>query len=147
MNVPASFGYCIADATQCPLASRCLRAKAFESKKEEIEQLYFISAVNPFLKNCNYATTECARYIPAEQIRFATGMRHIYDNVPLRLLDTIRSKVCILFSSTRIYYYCKAGKRLISPATQEAIAQVFKSYGIAEPPQFDRYVMEYDWNG
>lgn len=147
MNVPVNFGYCIADAAQCPLASRCLRAKAFECKRGEMEEQSFVNTVNPYLKGINYATAQCAKYVAAEQVRFATGMKHIYDNVPLYLLDTLREKVCLQFSSPRIYYYCRAGKRLISPATQVAIAKVFGRYGIAEPPKFDHYVMEYDWNG
>ncbi len=144
MNIPGNYTVCIASGS-CPLAGQCLRALAYKQLAQSSKQSVSINIVNPNNDEIRYATEQCKQFRSSQPKRYAKGMTHLYDHITQHHIKTVRLQVEYCFSSRRVYYYSRSGDMLISPRIQKAIADIFRKNGIEEPPQFDDYIMEYDW--
>ena len=120
-DVPDGYEYCFAGNGKCPKASSCLRAIAAQ------------------------LLSTCARYRSSEQLHYARGMTRLFDEVPTKLLFTVRHRVMGCFSCERYYYHCRKGERPISPEEQQRIARVFNAVGIGTKPKFDHYEYAVAW--
>ena len=130
-DVPDGYEYCFAGNGKCPKASSCLRAIAAQLLSEsEGPQPQSVRAVNPFYVGSLSGSSTCARYRSSEQLHYARGMTRLFDEVPTKLLFTVRHRVMGCFSCERYYYHCRKGERPISPEEQQRIARVFKAVGI-----------------
>ena len=135
-DVPDGYEYCFAGNGKCPKASSCLRAIAAQLLSEsEAPQPQSVRAVNPFYVGSLSGSSTCARYRSSEQLHYARGMTHLFDEVPTKLLFTVRHRVMGCFSCERYYYHCRKGERPISPEEQQRIARVFKAVGISTKPR------------
>lgn len=145
-DVPDGYEYCFAGNGKCPKASSCLRAIAAQLLSEsEAPQPQSVRAVNPFYVGSLSGSSTCARYRSSEQLHYARGMTHLFDEVPTKLLFTVRHRVMGCFSCERYYYHCRKGERPISPEEQQRIARVFKAIGIGTKPKFDHYEYAVAW--
>ena len=144
MNIPGNYAVCIA-SDSCPLAEQCLRVLAYKQLAQSPKQSVSISIVNPNNDEIRYATEQCKQFRSSQPKRYAKGMTHLYDHITQHHIKTVRLQVEHCFSRRRVYYYSRSGDMLISPRIQKAIADIFRKNGIEEPPQFDDYIMEYDW--
>ena len=133
-------GYTVCFAEQCPLKEQCLRWKVGE-QMPNTESYY--NCVNPHYQDVG--TEHCSLFRNKEKVKFAKGMMHIFnDKMPRGLEPAVRygliSKHC------RTYYYeYRKGERLMSPAIQEEIRNIFREEGWQEEIHFDSYIEDYDW--
>ena len=80
-----------------------------------------------------------------QKVRFAKGMLHLFiDDMPRRVEPAVRYG--IIDQTNRTYYFeYRNGSRLIPPALQEHIRNLFRQNGWTGDVNFDSYVEDYDW--
>ena len=89
--------------------------------------------------------TDCPYFRKAQKYRVAWGIRHLLDNVPHKCAAPMRNQLVGHFGKTTYYRFYRQEQGLF-PKAQAYIRQVFKQYGIAEEPKFERYSEEYSYN-
>lgn len=145
-DVPDGYEYCFAGNGKCPKASTCLRAIAAQLLSESEEsQPQSVRVVNPFYVDRLSDSSACACYRSNKPLHYARGMIHLFDEVPAKLLSTVRHRVMGCFSCERYYYHCRKGERRISPEEQRRVFRVFKAAGISTKPKFDSYEYGLAW--
>ncbi|MBR7028332.1 MAG: hypothetical protein IKI05_02855 [Bacteroidaceae bacterium] len=137
MNPPPSFICCI--CSECPKADTCLRRMAFAEMNSQRAE---ITIVNPAFKNVS--TDQCEYYRSIQPLRCGKGMKHLLDNVPARVYQSIKSNLIYHFTRTR-YYAMVKGNSLVRPDDQAYIANVFSQNGVEQTPEYDDYVYDYNW--
>ena len=91
------------------------------------------------------ATTDCPMYRNDQKVRFAKGMLHTFTNdMPKRVESDVRYGIISLTNRTYYFEY-RNGSRLIPPALQEDIRNLFIENGWTGEVKFDDYVEDYDW--
>ena len=133
-------GYTVCFAAQCPLKDRCLRWKVGQQMPDTKSSYH---CVNPHYQGV--ATEHCPLYRQSEKVQFAQGMMHIFNaDMPRRVEPYVRSH--FIASHCKTYYYeYRNGERLISPAIQEEIRELFREAGWNQEVHFDSYVEDYEW--
>lgn len=146
-DVPANYAHCFAGKDFCPKANSCLRAIAAQLLIQSKEppprtvQTVYASYVEQLTDPAS-----CPLYRPCEPVRYAKGMTHIFDELPLKQAPIARSKVVnYCFSCERYYYYSRNGSRLISLDEQQKIAHVFRKIAPDLTPKFDGYEYVIEW--
>lgn len=136
----AQEGYMVCFAEQCPQHEQCLRWKVGQVMPDTVGRY---TCVNPHHKEAG--TAQCQEYRPAEKLRMAKGMTHIFnDDMPRRVEPAVRKELNKLFCRTYFYEY-RSGKRLIPPALQEEICEIFRNAGWDGEVCFDGFVDDYEW--
>ena len=133
-------GYTVCFAAQCPLKDRCLRWKVGRQMPDTKSSYH---CVNPHYQDV--ATEHCPLFRQSEKVQFAQGMMHIFNaDMPRRVEPYVRSH--FIASHCKTYYYeYRNGERLISPAIQEEIRDLFREAGWNQEVHFDSYVEDYEW--
>ena len=133
-------GYTVCFAAQCPLKERCLRWKVGQQMPDTQS---FYHCVNPHYQDV--ATAHCPLFRQSEKVQFAQGMMHIFNaDMPRRVEPYVRSH--LISSHCKTYYYeYRNGERLISPAIQEEIRDLFREAGWNQEVHFDSYVEDFEW--
>ena len=133
-------GYTVCFAAQCPLKERCLRWKVGQQMPDTKSSYH---CVNPHYQDV--ATAHCPLFRQSEKVQFAQGMMHIFNaDMPRRVEPYVRSN--LIASHCKTYYYeYRNGERLISPAIQEEIRDLFREAGWNQEVHFDSYVEDYEW--
>lgn len=133
-------GYTVCFAAQCPLKDRCLRWKVGQQMPDTQSSYH---CVNPHYQGV--ATEHCPLFRQSEKVQFAQGMMHIFNaDMPRRVEPYVRSH--FIASHCKTYYYeYRNGERLISPAIQEEIRDLFREAGWNQEVHFDGYVEDYEW--
>jgi hypothetical protein len=133
-------GYTVCFAAQCPLKDRCLRWKVGQQMPDTKSSYH---CVNPHYQDV--ATEHCPLFRQSEKVQFAQGMMHIFNaDMPRRVEPYVRSS--LIASHCKTYYYeYRNGERLISPAIQEEIRELFREAGWNQEVHFDGYVEDYEW--
>ena len=133
-------GYTVCFAAQCPLKERCLRWKVGQQMPDTKSSYH---CVNPHYQGV--ATEHCPLFRQSEKVQFAQGMMHIFNaDMPRRVEPYVRSH--FIASHCKTYYYeYRNGERLISPAIQEEIRDLFREAGWNQEVHFDSYVEDYEW--
>ena len=133
-------GYTVCFAAQCPLKEHCLRWKVGQQMPDNKSSYH---CVNPHYQGV--ATDHCPLYRQSEKVQFAQGMMHIFNaDMPRRVEPYVRSN--LIASHCKTYYYeYRNGERLISPAIQEEIRDLFREAGWNQEVHFDSYVEDYEW--
>lgn len=143
-DIPKDYIHCPATADSCPRADTCLRALAARVLADSgSDTPNVIPTLNP-----NYALhppKDCTFYRSSAPVRFARGMKRLFDDVPMRQGKLVRRRVMACFSCESYFYQSRKGERLITPAEQEAIARVFRSAGLSITPVFDSYENGIGW--
>ena len=136
----ANEGYTVCYEELCPLRDHCLRWQVGQHVPSTV---YAYTCVNPNYQGV--ATTECPMYRKDQKVRFAKGMKHLFnDDMPKRVQYAV--KFGVMGKSNRTYYYeYKNGSRLIPPALQQHIRNLFRENGWTEEVHFDSYVDDYNW--
>ena len=137
-SVPYGFAHCF--NSQCVHKEECLHHLAATNCTSQCPTL---SIINP---NCIPAdTTNCPHFRKALKCRVAWGIRHLLDNGPHKCAAPMRNQLVGHFGKTTYYRFYRQEQGLF-PKAQAYIRQVFKQYGIAEEPKFERYSEEYSYN-
>ena len=80
-----------------------------------------------------------------QKVRFAKGMTKTFtDEMPRRVEPAVRQGIIGLTNRTYYFEY-RNGSRLIPPALQEDIRNLFRTNGWTDEVEFDGYVEDYDW--
>lgn len=145
-EVPNGYAHCFAGKDSCPKAGSCLRAIAAKLLTESKEpQPQTVNTVNAIYVEQLPNRTPCPLYRSSEPLRYAKGMTHLFDEIPLKQAITVRRKVIGCFSCERYFYHSRNGNRLISPEEQKKIANVFRHIGLATAPKFDGFEYAVAW--
>lgn len=135
INSNALSGYFVCFADQCPLHDDCLRWKVGQHLPTDLKAC---TCVNPRFEKI--MTEECPMYEPAHKQRFAKGMYYIFtDDMPVRVINFVRDALVAKYNRTYYFEY-RSGKRLMPPAMQEEIRELFRRAGWTQEVKFDEYV-------
>ena len=78
-------------------------------------------------------------------VPIAKGMTKTFtDEMPRRVEPAVRQGIIGLTNRTYYFEY-RNGSRLIPPALQEDIRNLFRTNGWTDEVEFDGYVEDYDW--
>lgn len=143
-EIPKQYTYCFADERTCPKADTCLRALAGRLLADD-PLVCHVYAITPHYINRLPSPDACEFYRSDTPVRFASGMTHLFDDVPHRVFATVRSAVMNCFSCESYFYQCRKGERLITPEEQRRIIAVFRRNVPGVAPHFDKYVDMTDW--
>lgn len=145
-DVPNDYAYCFAGKDNCPQAATCLRAIAAQLLSESKEpQPATINTMNALYVQQLPSPAACTLYRSSEPVRFAQGMTHLFDELPLKQAQLARRRVMGCFSCESYFYSSRNGRRLITLQEQQAIHNVFRSMGLNIAPKFDRFRYEVSW--
>ena len=136
----AKNGYTVCYQNQCPSHTQCLR---WQVGQYIPDTNCTYNCVNPHFEAV--ATTNCPMYRNDQKVRFAKGMTHTFTgDMPKRLEPAVRYGIIGLTNRTYYFEY-RNGSRLIPPALQQAIRNLFSENGWTGEVKFDDYVEDYDW--
>lgn len=135
--VPHNYPLCL--NRQCPKASTCLRQLV---EQEVTEQSKFLVIINPQYQSA--IKGDCPDYRCSTKVQFAKGLMSVMENITAKQMQKVVHDLINIFSQ-RTYYRIRKGERLLSPAEQVAVREIFKKYGVVERIEFDRYVEDYEW--
>lgn len=146
-DIPHGYAHCFAGKDNCPKADSCLRAIAARLLIESKEpQPHTINTVNVlYIEQLPTDQPPCPLYRSCEPVRYAKGMTHLFDELPMKQATTVRDRVIGCFSCERYFYHSRNGNRLIPPEEQRKIANVFRSTGLGVTPKFDGYEYVIEW--
>ena len=136
-SVPHNFIHCLNG--QCRQADSCLR---YQVTLHIPEQRSCFIIANPARTTPDAET--CPYFMSDKKEKFALGITHLLDDIPHKEATVIKRQL-IAGMNKATYYRCWRKERLIKPAEQELIRQIFLSKSIKTPPRFDEYVEQYDW--
>lgn len=144
---PTGYVVCTVAEGGCPLSETCLRNKIHrEHKVATPAKCRSLRVVNLWNEALHTGTNACVMYRATTQRRFARGFTSLFNAVPQGEYEQMKAEVEQVFSSRRMFYYCRKGERLTSPEEQQRIANIFQKHGFSTAPRFDDYVIAYDWN-
>lgn len=136
----AKTGYTVCYHDHCPLRTQCLR---WQVGQHVPDTNCTYTCVNPHFNGV--ATENCPMYRNDQKVRFARGMLHTFtSDMPRRIEPAVRYGIIRLTNRT-YYFEFRNGSRLIPPALQENIRNLFRENGWTTAVQFDGYVEDYDW--
>ncbi|WP_455672702.1 DUF6078 family protein [Phocaeicola sp.] len=136
--VPAGYAFCM--NARCSQASECLLHQLYLHVPHHVK---YIRVVNP-LQSVLTGENACPYFKADVPVRFAVGMKHLFDTVPHKDALVLRDQLMGHFGHNLYYRYWRE-ERMFSPAEQEYVAKLFRNRGITAPPVFDAYVERYDW--
>lgn len=144
-DIPKGYAHCFA-GKNCPKAATCLRAIAAQLLTESQEpQPQTINTVNSLYTEQLTTPDSCSLYRSNEPVRYAKGMTHLFEEVPLKQAQLAHLRVANCFSCETYFYRSRKGTRLISPQEQQSIINVFRSTGLGITPKFDEYQYQVVW--
>lgn len=136
----ATHSYTVCFHQDCPLSDHCLRHLVGKHAPATLETC---TSVNPNAKGT--ATKRCPHYRTSQKQKMAQGMKNIFnDNMPQRVEKGVRQEL-IRRTNRQYYYEYRSGVRLIPPAMQEEIRELFRQLGWTEEIHFDNYTEQYNW--
>lgn len=144
-DIPYGYAHCYATAEQCPQCNHCLRHHAAVMNEALATPNERVNCVTTAYIHKVASGHSCAHFRSDEPLRYARGMKGIFDMVPKKLYPQVRNQVINCFSSERVFYYAQNGQQLISPSQQQRIAHVFEAIGLAAPT-YTQYVMRPNWD-
>ena len=131
--------YVVCMVSDCALSDHCLRHRLSQYVPTS---KHLVTCINPRWEKRR--ADQCSQYRDDRKVRMAVGMMHMLDRLPALVVLPVRKALIAQFSRTG-YYAMRKGERLITPADQELITEVFRSHGIDEAPQYDGFVDDYWW--
>ena len=133
-------GYIVCYAGECPLKEQCLHWKVGQQMPDTRSCYHCVN-----LHYQGVGTKDCSLFRKDEKVKFAKGMLHIFNSdMPRRVEPFVRNN--IINRHCRTYYYeYRKGERLMSPAIQDEIRDLFLQAGWNEEVHFDSYIEDYEW--
>ncbi len=144
-NIPFDYAYCYATAQQCTLSAQCLRHHAAQLNEEQTKPRERLITISPTYIERVAQGEKCGHFRSDVPLRYALGMKHLFDVVPKVHYSHVRKRVMGVFSSERLFFYAQKGEHLISPEQQSKIAHIFQQVGL-EAPVFESYELHPDWS-
>ena len=136
----AKAGYTACNVDYCPLNTHCLRWLVGQHVPDTYSSYRW---VNPHFEGVG--TIDCSMYRNDQKVRFAKGMTNIFtSDMPKRVETAVRYGIIGLTNRTYYFEY-RNGSRLIPPALQESIRDLFRENGWTGEVTFNGYVEDYEW--
>lgn len=135
--IPADFAHCFHE--QCTCSEQCLRHLAALAMPDERK---FVTIVNP--RKVVPDGQSCPFFKEKRLVRFAIGMKHLYDNLLHTEALAVRNHLYSRWGRS-MYYRVRNGERPLDPEEQAYIGRVFREQGITSEPRFDSYQDDYIW--
>lgn len=143
-DIPKDYIFCPATNDTCPRAATCLRALALRALAGGNPKEWLVMrTLNPGY--AQHPLKDCEYYRDSTPVRYAVGMMHMFDNIPLKQARELRRKVMGCFSCESYFYQSRKGERNITPAEQKSIENAFRAVGLSEAPQYDGSSDGYLW--
>lgn len=136
-SVPRGFAHCLNE--QCPQSADCLRRQAALHITANCQ---FIKIVSPSYTPA--ADEKCPYYKSDKPIRFAFGVRHLYDDLPHKVAMDIKQTILYHYGRSGYYRYYRK-ECLFNLQDQAYIRQVFRKHGVTSEPVYDGFVNGYIW--
>lgn len=136
-TVPYGFSHCF--NAKCPRAKKCVR---YLVTQYLLPTHLDISIINP--ARITDGGKGCIFFMADKVVTFASGTKHLLDNIPHKDALAIRLQLIRHFGQNN-YYRFRSGKRLISPSEQKLIQRIFINTRISTTPVYDEYIEQYDW--
>lgn len=136
-QVPAGYVYCFNEA--CPKREECLRWKVTQQIDPD---LTIAKTVLPAV----LSRPSCSYFRKAEQKVMAWGFTTLFAEVKSKDEADLRQQIKTFLGGNGTYSRYKSGQRLLSPAQQEHILDLFRKRGYSEGLEFDHYVTVYDFD-
>lgn len=137
MEVPYEYPMCL--NRECPKAATCLRQQV---EREAPEDMKYWTVISP--KHLSGLKGACPYYRSNEKVDYAKGFLRCLDELPNRQMKNVISHLISKFGQ-RSYYRIRKGERLLSPAEQKVVFNIFKRYGVSDLLKFDAYIKGYEW--
>lgn len=135
--VPSGYAHCLQN--ECPKAGKCLRNMAALHATAEYPYMMVIkSACIPADKE------QCSYFRPADKIRVAWGVSHLFDKVPHKDANVLKNRIIGHFGRSRYYRFYRK-EYCITPEDQAYIQKLFRQKGWEEEISFDTYSEDYQW--
>lgn len=134
---PYNFSRCF--NAQCPKADQCLHHLA---ATKETKDDYSVLIINPL--RIPEDLSLCPAFQSNEKVKVAWGLKHLFDNIVYKKVDTIRDRLICHFGKTK-YYRIYRNEIGLLPIDQDFIRRVFKEKGVEKEPIYDEYTEEYLW--
>ena len=133
-------GYLVCFMNNCPLREQCLHWQVGQHMPQNPPTCI---CVNPHGEQV--ATENCKLFRTTQKQRMAKGMEGIFnDDMPKRLEPAIRNELIMRYNRTYFFEY-RNGTRLMPPAMQQEIRDLFRQHGWTQEVHFDDYVEDYAW--
>ena len=133
-------GYLMCFMNHCPLREQCLHWQVGQHMPQNPPTCI---CVNPHGEQV--ATENCKLFRTTQKQRMAKGMEGIFnDDMPKRLEPAIRNELIMRYNRTYFFEY-RNGTRLMPPAMQQEIRDLFRQHGWTQEVHFDDYVEDYAW--
>lgn len=136
-TVPITFLHCT--HAQCLQANNCIRHQLMFQLTPDRNNIPIVNPARIEGKGEN-----CPYFFRDRKSQFALGITHLLDNIPHTKAIQIKREMYNYFRRN-MYYRILHKERLITPAEQIFIRQLFLDKGINEEPVFDKYVEQYQW--
>lgn len=134
--VPSPYALCF--NSSCPLSQQCLR---FLAGSHVPDNLTWGTSIYPNA----YADGKCDHFKQTRIVRAAKGFGDILANVRRSDYRAMRHRLQKCLGTGGTFYRYRNGEKLIMPEQQEAIRQIFRSYGYDDNVKFNAYVTVYDF--
>ncbi len=134
-EVPQNYLHCL--NTSCSRASDCLRFRVGTCVDKETSYFTIVNPTHSAEKACTYFQLDSL-------IRYAVGITHLYERLPLEKYRKIKKLIHNYFGHSH-YYRIYNKLRFINPRDQAFIRELFIKEGIEFEPAFDDYVERYDF--
>ena len=120
-DIPYGYTYCYATAEQCAQSNQCLRSHAARMNEEDLAkpQIILSCITSAYINRIALGET-CTQFRSDAPLRFARGMKILFDVVPKGQYATLRTQVMNCFSCERVFYYAQKGDQQIGRASWRA---------------------------
>ncbi|MDO5418833.1 MAG: DUF6078 family protein [Bacteroides sp.] len=136
-EVPGNYAHCI--RRDCPLATNCLRAMAWEALPKEIIS---VSVLNPARTK---TTTDCPFYRNAASVTYARGFTKMQQQMFPEQYFRFSNRLIASFGRNP-YFERRRGERPLSPKEQQTVRAALKYAGVSPDLEFDAYEERLSWN-
>lgn len=133
MKMPANWAVCFNET--CPMKEACLRFMAGQQLPKD-------AMAWPTVLPRTLSNGQCKAFCEIKTERMAYGFRYIYDHVEQKDYRYLKESVMEYLGGHSTYYRYHRGEKLLSPAQQTYISQLFKRRGYGEEVVFDNYCDE-----
>ena len=137
-NIPSSFAVC--NLADCPRKATSLRYQVMRSVLTVKTVAYTI------LPSALSSTGECVYYRENSPSNMAYGFKRLLSNVNKLDVAPLRTEIMNYVGSHGGYYRYNKGEKLLTPAQQQDILEIFRRNGYTDNLQFDGCITTYDFS-
>jgi len=132
-NVPYNWAVCFNN--NCPLAEDCLRHHVAQILPNNTERT---TCITPLALQDG----KCQWFASCEPVTTAWGLNRLYDKVYHKDYAPLKKRIATALRGRSNYYRYNNGELTLTPEEQQQIANIMAEMGYNEPPVFEHYRKE-----